>query len=203
MSYNPTTDFMGLLRLVGSGVRSERMPGLDYVIAALSRIGFINLSVGQTAPTTSQANTVWLQPAIPSWAAEGTVWLWNSVAGAYQVATPTLWIELLASGASTGPSRIITASGVFVMSTADAGGAVGLNRAGAAPGVSSTTLPGASVAGMLYAIEDINKNFQAGPVTVNAPVGMTIAGAASVVLDINGQCAYFRYYGSNLWSFKP
>jgi hypothetical protein len=39
MSYNPATDFIGLLRLVGSAVRSERMPGLDYVVAALARAG--------------------------------------------------------------------------------------------------------------------------------------------------------------------
>jgi hypothetical protein len=204
MSYNPTTDFIGLSRLVGSSIRSERMPGLDYVVAALARMGFINLSVGQTAPTSSQANTVWLQPAIPSWAAEGTLWLWNSVAGAYQVATPALWIALLAAGASTGPSRVVTASGGFVMSTADAGGAVGLNRAGATPGVSSTTLPAGSVPGMIYAIEDLNHNFQAGPVTVNYPAGTTgPGGAANQVLSINGQCAYFRLYADNIWSFRP
>ena len=71
MSYNPTTDFIGLLRLVGSGVRSERMPGLDWVVSALSRMGFITLSVSQTAPTNNQATTAWFQPAIPSWTAEG------------------------------------------------------------------------------------------------------------------------------------
>ena len=100
MSYNSATDFIGLLRLVGSGVRSERMPGLDYVVAALSRMGFINLSVGQTAPTVNQATTVWFQPAIPSWASEGTTWIWNSVAGAYQIATPTLWAALLSPSPS-------------------------------------------------------------------------------------------------------
>src|SRR6202041_1879498 len=95
MSYNYTTDFIGLLRLVGSGVRSERMPGLDYVVAALSRMGFINLYVGQTAPTNNQSSTVWFQPAQPSWGAEGTIWLWNATANAYQVATPALWSILL------------------------------------------------------------------------------------------------------------
>lgn len=203
MSYNPATDFMGLLRLVGSGVRSERMPGLDYVVAALARAGLINLSVGQTAPTTSQANTVWFQPAIPSWVAEGTIRLWDPLAGAYAPATPTLWSTLLQLATGTGGARIITASGVFVMTTADAGGGVGLNRAGAAPGASSTTLPVGSVAGMLYAIEDLNRNFQAGQVTVNYPAGtLGPGGAASQVLNVNGQCAYFRYYGDNVWSFK-
>lgn len=100
------------------------------------------------------------------------------------------------------PSRIITASGAFVMTTADANGAVGLNRI-TSPGVSSTTTPSAAVAGQLYAIEDLAKNFNTYPVTVNAPAGMTFAGAASVLLNVNGQCAYFRFYGSNIWSFKP
>ena len=100
------------------------------------------------------------------------------------------------------PSRIITASGVFVMTNADANGGVGLNRT-AAPAVSSTTLPDTALAGQLYAIEDLAKNFNAYPVTVNAPVGMSLAGAALVVLNVNGQCGYFRYYGSNIWSFKP
>lgn len=91
MSYNATTDFIGLLRLTGGGVRSERMPGLDYIIEALFRAGLFALSVGQTAPTVNQATTVWLQPALPSWSAEGVVYLWNPAALAYQVATPSLW----------------------------------------------------------------------------------------------------------------
>ena len=204
MSYNPLTDFIGLLRLVGSGVRSERMPGLDWVVAALSRMGFINLYVGQTAPTNNQATTVWFQPAIPSWVAEGTTWLWNATTGAYQVATPALWIAMQSVATGIGPARIVTASGVFAMSTADAGGAVGLNRAGANPGVSSTTLPAASVPGMVYAVEDLNRNFQAGPVTVNYPAGTAgPGGAPDQVLNINGQCGYFRLYPNNIWSFKP
>ena len=203
MSYNSATDFIGLLRLVGSGVRSERMPGLDWVVSALSRMGFISLYVGQTAPTVNQATTVWFQPAIPSWIAEGTTFLWDSTGGEYQVATPALWIALLSGTASLGPTRIVTASGVFAMSTADAGGGVGLNRAGAAPGVSSTTLPLGSVPGMIYAIEDLNRNFQAGPVTVNYPVGTVgPGGAANQILNVNGQCGYFRLYPNNVWSFK-
>src|ERR1700731_1356416 len=100
MSYNPTTDFIGLLRLVGSGVRSERMPGLDYVIATLARAGMFALSVSQTAPTVNQQSTLWLQPAIPSWTAEGTLYIWNPVAGTYQVATPTLWQSFLSPAGS-------------------------------------------------------------------------------------------------------
>lgn len=95
MSYNPATDFLGLFRLVGGSVRAERMPGLDYLVVALNRMGLFALSVGQTAPVANVTSTVWLQPAIPSWSAEGTVYLWNPVAGAYQAATPTLWKSFL------------------------------------------------------------------------------------------------------------
>lgn len=98
--YNPATDFIGLLRLVGSAVRSERMPGLDYVVAALARAGMFALSVGQTAPTTNQPSTFWFQPAIPSWTAEGTLYIWNPVAAAYQPATPALWQAFLSPAGS-------------------------------------------------------------------------------------------------------
>lgn len=96
MSYNPVTDFIALLRSTGGGVRTERMPGLDYVVSALARAGLITVSVGQTAPIANQATTVWFQPAVPSWNAEGVVWLWNATAAAYQVATPALWSLFLA-----------------------------------------------------------------------------------------------------------
>lgn len=100
------------------------------------------------------------------------------------------------------PSRIVTASGVFVMTESDANGSVGLNRT-TSLGVSSTTLPSAAQPGEEYEIEDLAKNFNAYPVTVNAPAGMTIQGLADVVLNVNGQCSRFRFYGSNIWSFKP
>lgn len=95
MSYNPATDFLGLLRLVGGSLRSERMPALDLLTVAMNRMGLFALSTGQTAPVVNVTSTVWLKPAIPSWSAEGTVYLWSAVAGAYQAATPTLWKSFL------------------------------------------------------------------------------------------------------------
>lgn len=95
MAYSPTTDFLGLLRQVASGVELERMPGLDYVLAALARAGLFQLSVGQTAPTANQTTTVWLRPSVPSWVAEGVVFLWSAAIGAYAPATPALWMQLL------------------------------------------------------------------------------------------------------------
>lgn len=100
MSYNPTTDFLGLLRLVGSSVRSERMPGLDYVVAVLNRMGVFALSVGQTAPTANQATTFWLKPAIPSWSAEGTLYIWNPATVEYEPAAPALWQAFLSPSGS-------------------------------------------------------------------------------------------------------
>lgn len=96
MSYDPANDFLGLLRLTAGGVRSERMPGLDWLVSALNRMGLFAVTVSQTAPVVNQSTTVWIKPSVPSWLAEGTVYLWNSVALAYQVATPSLWQAFLA-----------------------------------------------------------------------------------------------------------
>lgn len=96
MSYSPVTDFLGIVRQLTSGVQIARMPGLDYVVAAMSRAGMFALSVGQTAPTANQATTVWLRPALPSWTAEGNVFLWNPGTAAYELATPALWAIIFA-----------------------------------------------------------------------------------------------------------
>lgn len=122
MSYSPLTDFLALLRQTSGGVRSERMPGLDYVVAALARAGLISISVGQTAPTVNPATTVWFQPAVPSWTAEGAVFLWNAAVNSYQVATPTLWSSLIA--------------GPFVSLIPAPGGDLPLMDGNAAPGAS-------------------------------------------------------------------
>lgn len=95
MSYAPSTDFLGLLRNTPGGERSERMPGLDYVVVALARAGLINLSVGQVAPVANQATTAWFKPATQSWAAEGVLYLWNAGLAIYQPATPSLWKALI------------------------------------------------------------------------------------------------------------
>ena len=96
-------------------------------------------------------------------------------------------------------ARIVTLSGVFTVTSADT--AVGLQRT-TSLATSSTTLPADAAIGQVISIEDLFGNFNAYPVTVNAPGGMTIANQSSVVLNVNRQCAYFRYYGSNVWSVK-
>lgn len=95
MSYNPVTDFLALLRQQGNAVAFERMPGLDYIVAALARAGMFTLFVGQTAPTANQQNTAWLKPSNPSWVAEGTLFLWNPITLQYEIATPALWASFL------------------------------------------------------------------------------------------------------------
>lgn len=117
----------------------------------------------------------------------------------------TLWTAGQAAGMqqTTGlfPARIVTASGVFAMSSSDANGSVGLNRT-TSVATSSTTLPNSPGQ---YWIEDIAGNFHDFPVTVTYPGGTTGPnGATSNVLNIDGQCAAFRFYSSNnVWSFKP
>ena len=88
------------------------------------------------------------------------------------------------------------------MSTADAGGGVGLNRI-VSPAISSTTLP-VSTDGQTYWIEDLSKNFFLYNVTVSFPGGTTGPnGETTSTLNVNGQCAQFRFYAdSNIWSVK-
>lgn len=117
MSYAPATDLLALLRQTAGGMRAVRMPGLDYVLAALARAGLFTLYVGQAAPTVNQAGTVWLLPARQSWASEGTVFLWNSGTAAYELATPVLWSIFLApatSGASPVVQDVTTAGPVSI-----------------------------------------------------------------------------------------
>jgi hypothetical protein len=112
MSYTPTTDFLALLRQVGTEVEFARMPGLDYVLAAMARAGLFTLSVGQNEPTVNQASTVWLRPAQPSWTAEGGAFLWNASTEAYELATPLSWAALLSGSpylfqSAPSPSNIV------------------------------------------------------------------------------------------------
>lgn len=113
MSYDPLTDFLGLLRQTGSAVELARMPGLDFLLAGLERAGLISLWTEQTAPIVNQTSTVWIRPAQPSWTAEGVVFLYDGNVNAFVTATPALWAELLAGAtASYVFQQITTPSGV-------------------------------------------------------------------------------------------
>lgn len=99
-------------------------------------------------------------------------------------------------------TTIITASGSFTILS------LGTNIFGLArvssPAVSSATLPTPVSTSLGYEvwIEDLVGNFNAFPVTISAPSGMTIAGLATFVCNVNRQCVRFRFFGSNLWSVK-
>jgi hypothetical protein len=121
MSYAPQTDFIALLRLTSGGVRAERMPGLDYIVSAMARAGLFTLSVGQSAPTANQKTTVWFRPAVPSWSAEGAVFLYDTSVASYVPATPALWSALLFDVTVTqtitapGPANVLTNADVVLV----------------------------------------------------------------------------------------
>jgi hypothetical protein len=100
------------------------------------------------------------------------------------------------------PSRTVTTSGPFTMTTADNGGGVLLNRI-SSPAASSTTLP-VSPGGATYSIADGAGNFFLYNVVVSFPVGTTGPnGETSATLNVNGQVGSFRFFAdSNIWSVK-
>ena len=95
MVYTPGTDFVGLWRAVTGGAQKAEMPGLDFMISALSRSGLINVSMSAVAPVANQSTTMWFRPATPTYSAEGILKLWNG--SAYVTATPALFNDYLAA----------------------------------------------------------------------------------------------------------
>ena len=172
MTYNPATDFLALSRATGGGVRSAQMPGLDFVVDALSRTGMFNLSISQTAPTANQAQTAWFQPAVPSWTGEGVLFLWNAGTSSYQLATPSLWAALLAP--------IISGYSFQLVNGAAAGVAAGtslcvINRnAPAATTLTLPTLAGQFATGKKLQIVDFSTNVSNHVISINTPDGSTI-----------------------------
>jgi len=98
MSYQPSTDFIGLWRHVIGGVEKATMPGLDWWVAAMGRAGLINLHVSAMPPITNQETTAWFLPASPSYSAEGALYLWDKEVGSYRPATPELFREYVGGG---------------------------------------------------------------------------------------------------------
>lgn len=161
MTYNPSTDFVGLWRAISGGVQKAEMPGLDFVVAALGRAGLVNVSVSSTQPVANQSTTAWFQPASPSYAAEGALYLWNSGTSSYVAATPALFRQFLeasfgATGASwfttTGgaPSNTVGSNGDFAIRTDSPGGIYGPKAGGAWP---ATPVPGTSYSQVLSAFD--------------------------------------------------
>ena len=53
--------------------------------------------------------------------------------------------------------------------------------------------------GQAVTLTDLSGNFNASPVTVTPPVGHSIVGRATYVMNEDFQSATFRYYGANSW----
>ena len=150
MTYDPATDFFGLWRNNAGQVSKMEMPGLDVVVDALARAGVVTLSVSATAPVVSQPVTAWLQAAVPSFSAEGALFLWDKVTTAYLPATPALFLDMLeAAAGQNGVSWWTTAGGAplntvgndgdFAIRTDEPGGIYGPKAVGAWP---ANPLPG-------------------------------------------------------------
>lgn len=203
MAYDPTTDFLSLLRNVGGAATFAKMPGLDYVVAAMARAGMFRLWTGQTPPTADQASTVWLQPSLPSWVAEGTVWLWNAAVGAYALATPALWNALLAPGGYSFQSAA-AASNVVNAGTS----ILAIQRA--APGATALTLPDLAaqfLSGRALKIVDWSSAVANHTITLTTPDGSTIMRQASWnLLSTAAQLSGVTLYPSpdlNGWVIAP
>lgn len=167
MSYNYLTDFLALLRNTGGGVRTEQMPGLDFVVSALARAGFITLVVSATAPTVNQASTVWFQPASPSWSAEGILYLWNAGAAAYQLATPALWQAYFLPLTSGYSFQSLAASGLSI--TAGVTLAAVQRVAPAATAITLPTLAAQFASGKKLQIVDFSTGVVGHTITLSVP----------------------------------
>lgn len=150
MVYNPATDFLALWRNSGGQASKVEMPGLDYVVAAMSRAGLITLAVSAIAPVVSQSTTAWLQAATPSNSAEGVMRLWDSVAATYVAATPALLFKMLQTAAAQNgvswwtsvggpPANIVGNNGDFAIRTDAPNGFYGPKALGVWP---ATPIPG-------------------------------------------------------------
>jgi len=84
-------------------------PFVDSILDTLLTAGILNVSISETAPTSNQANTIWLQPLASSWTGNGMVYMWNAASSAYVVATPALFAAYVVSQA---PNATDTSRGV-------------------------------------------------------------------------------------------
>lgn len=204
MSYTPTTDFVALLRNSSLGEHVLSIPGLDFTVSALARAGLIRLSVGQTAPLVNQSTTAWLKPSLPSWAAEGILYLWDAATAAYEPATTALWINLL-SGGSTYSFQSATA----VTNLVTAGTSL-LAVQRVAPATTSLMLPNLAAqwnTGRKLQIIDFSTGVVAHAIALTTPDGSTIMQrAAWQLLSTADQLAGITLQPSpelNSWVIAP
>lgn len=116
MPYNPSSDLVGLWRAISGGVEKGEMPGLDFVVAAMSRAGLMRTVTSQTAPTVNQSTTAWFKPAAQSFASEGTLFLWDPSLNMYVPATPELFHGGSSGGGGGGGTGMVIISGTAPVS---------------------------------------------------------------------------------------
>jgi len=204
VSYTPSTDFVALMRQTPGGARTVEIPGLDVVVSALARAGLINLSVGQTAPTSNQSTTAWFKPAIPSWSAEGVLFLWNSTNGDYEVATPALWAQIFAATSSYLFQSVAGSSGIINGGTS----LLAIQRNG--PAATALTLPNLItqfMSGRRLQIVDFSTSVTLHTITLTTPDGATIMrGSSFTLLSTPDQLAGVMLQPSpdlNSWVIAP
>lgn len=202
MSYSPVTDLIALLRQTSGGVRTVRMPGLDYLVAGLARAGMFEVHVGQDAPTVNLAGTVWVKPAQPSWGVEAAIFLYDGIAGVFEPATPALWASLLTSYPGTVFQSITI--GAAVIGTAST--LVAIQRAN--PATTVLTLPPIALRGPRpLQIVDWSTGIAAHAITLTPAAGNTIMrlGAFGLLSGPDQLAGVTLYPSTNLngWVIAP
>lgn len=98
------------------------------------------------------------------------------------------------------PYRIVSASINFALTASDF--RIGLLRT---LNLAQTQVQLISITpGNEVVIQDLSGNFNAYPVTVLPPAGMSFAGGrASYVMSEDNQTARFAFYGQNVWGVEP
>jgi hypothetical protein len=191
MVYTPSTDFVGLWRAIAGGVEKAEMPGLDFIVAGLDRAGLVEVAFSATPPVTNQAATAWFQTAIPSWAAEGALYLWDSSLLTYVPATPDLFSKYLQVGLShqniwavTGiPPGTTGTNGDYAFRLDAPGGIYGPKASGAWP---AQPIPGSSYS-QISAFLDFLGVAQGSVLYRDAAAWKTLApGASGTLLHANG-----------------
>jgi hypothetical protein len=184
------------------------LPSYTSIVAGLrlsikkgsaSNTSAVTLAINGGSPATVQwpdGNALQGASTGPDWPAgaigevqfDGTVWELLNVVG------PSVFTRQ-----SAGATSVVTASGAFTIASTQK--TIGLRRT-ASLATSSATLPASPSDGEEHWIEDLYGNFNAYPVTISANSGQNIEGAATAVLNVDWQCARFKYYASiNQWSF--
>ena len=93
--------------------------------------------------------------------------------------------------ATTNPTRTLSGTGAFTITTGDLNGTIGLVNSGPR----SATLP-TGVATGSYTIIDLASNFNANPVTITYPATQSgPGGATTATLNINKSATMFRFIG--------